>query len=305
MIYYHVSTLVNNGYNAAVVHNEIGFRLTWLDLKVPVLYFSELDFFENDILVVPEVMATTYDYKVLACEKILFVQGLSYLFFNFKPNQHHSSLGFNKAIIIMPHMFNVVKKYTGLQVYLIPPFIAEYFFKNPEKIHQRTKTILIFPKINAPEYSLIKHLLLSSEFIYPNTFVNRNLTNRWRLIELQGYSHQQTADLMKESSFLITSNQFEAFNTSVPEAMAAGCINFCYNAFGPSDFLDNNKNAYVFENNHAVALVEKLLLTVKNYEVVSSELLQIRNSARNTAETYTLKQMSFSILEFYKSNYFN
>lgn len=63
---------------------------------------------------------------------------------------------------------------------------------------------------------------------------------------------------MKKAAFFIATNTFESFNASVVEAMAAGCINVCYEGFGPRDYLENNSNAFVFNNNEAYELCRHL-----------------------------------------------
>ncbi len=299
IIYYHVSILVQHGFNAKILHNHQGFKIGWLNLHVPVLYYPDITFSSEDILIIPEVMATNYDYSKLNCKKILFVQGLSYLFYNFKYNQTHYSQGFISAIIIMPHMNDVVSRYTGLPIHLLPPFIASYFFKEKDKLHDREKLILIYPKQQLAEYTLIKHILLSSGIVYPNTFLNRNFKTNWRLIEMHGLSHEENAQLMKRASFLITTNSFEAFNTSVPESMAAGCINICYDAIGPKDFLNDGHNAYVFNNNHAIELAEKVIELVNNYDILKNELDHVRNMGRLTADKYSFNLMEQELISYY------
>ncbi len=301
IIYHHVSLLVEHGYDAAVVHNVPGFNLNWLDLDVPVLYFNQVQFNSDDCLVVPEVMGASYNYKKISCKKILFVQNLSYLFFGFTYERTYLSQGFSRSIVIMPHMKKVVQQYTGLPVDLIPPFVSDYFFKEQRSLSNRKKTLLIYPKSELQEYSLVIHILLSSGYIYADNFINRNLTNCWRLLEMKGHSHVETSELMKGATFLITTNTFEAFNTSVPEAMASGCINVCYEAVGPADYLVDGENAFVFQNNQAIALAEKVVELIENYDHCEENLARMRLNAYKTASEYSKENMQTQLLDYFSS----
>jgi hypothetical protein len=305
IIYHHVSILVKYGYSAIVLHNSPGFKIGWLDLNLQISYFSEVEFTSEDYLVVPEVMAFEYDFAKYPCRKILFVQALAYLFYGFKLGQNHLLQGFRHAMIIMPHMIVPVNKYTHLPVTLIPPFIADYFYKDLKKLHKREKIILIYPKAHLQEFDLIRFILLSSGIIFSDTFLTRNFTEKWRLIEMRGLSHRQSAELLKKASFLITTNSFEAFNTTVPEAMASGCINICYEAFGPKDYLVNNFNAFVFNNNDAITLSETLLELIRNYSCKKDLINQMRNQARETANLYRKEYMENRLIQYFKTKNFD
>ncbi len=300
VIYHHVEILNRSGYNSLIVHNETNFKVKWLDINVPTLSIDFLEVFHDDILVIPEVMAFSYDFRKYNCKKILFVQATALLFHDNKYSLSHKQMGFQKAIVIMPHMLEIVPRFTGLAVNIIPPFIADYFFKKHSKLHERDNIILIFPKFHLVEYNTIKNILWSTGLVFPNTFENRLFKSRWRLIELQGLSHIETAEWMCRASFIVTLNSCEAFNTSVPEAMAAGCVNLCYEAFGPVDYLENNSNAFVFNNNDFVSLLDKLLALISQFDEYNTELITIRNNARLTAEKYSKKFLETPLDEFYQ-----
>ena len=55
-LYTHVQILRDNGYDAYIVHFNKGFRPTWFDHSVPIIYFSDNPSFSStDVLVIPEV----------------------------------------------------------------------------------------------------------------------------------------------------------------------------------------------------------------------------------------------------------
>jgi len=105
---------------------------------------------------------------------------------------------------------------------------------------------------------------------------------------------------MAQSELFVSLNCFEALNTSVVEAMAAGCIVFTYEGFGPRDYLRNGENAYVFSNNEAYALCSALFNYIDRFNETNSERTQMRNSAKETAQFYSLENMEKALLETFK-----
>lgn len=160
IIYHHVDMLRSVGFDAYLIHEKANFKVDWLSLNVPVLYWNKQPEIKSyDILVVPEVMANLKGLKQLHCKKILFVQATSFLFEMLPEKESHLSLGFKKAIGTMPHMAPIIEEFISLKVDLIPPFVAEYFYKEEKTIDEREKIILIFPKFQQQDYGIIRRII--------------------------------------------------------------------------------------------------------------------------------------------------
>jgi glycosyltransferase involved in cell wall biosynthesis len=91
---------------------------------------------------------------------------------------------------------------------------------------------------------------------------------------------------MKTSRFLVNVNSHEAFNTTVPEAMAAGCIPLCYEAVGGCDFLRDGENAVVFANQAVYALVERLCDLIDHGDEQAAWLDSLRAGGERTAAAF-------------------
>ena len=304
IIYHHVSELNKAGKHAFIMHQKKGFTLDWLSLKVPVLYYSEEknNLAGNDILVVPEVMMDLQGLKNIQSKKIVFIQNIFYMYLNMPKNETHISLGFKEAFYIMPHILPVINNHLKLPAYIIPPFIADYFFKDTDNLHKRDKTIIVYPKHSSLDYGiLIKLIEEAIRKANGQHFLHKliNFSSQWKLNVLTDKSHTEVASIMQKAAFFINLNTFEAFNTSVPEAMAAGCINICYEAVGPADFVIDNVNAFVYPNNHIYSLVQKVIELITNYDNLQEQLILMRTKARITADAYTLSNMSSPLLEYF------
>lgn len=301
VIYHHVEVLNKAGKNAYIMHQKKGFKLGWLPVKVPILYFENSKLEQSDILIVPEVMTNIKGLQKMKCRKILLVQATAFLFESLPDDETHISLGFKDAIGIMPHMIPIIENFIHLRTKIIPPFIADYFYKGSEKLHDRKKKILIYPKFQQQDYIVIRRLIQDKLKAINPTGLTSLFNKGWQLVEVKDKTHQEVAELMQESTFFISTNSFEAFNTSVPEAMAAGCINLCYEGFGPRDYLKDKENAFVFQNNEAYSLCNFLFQLIDKFEENVSVFSEMRERAHETARRYTLANAKPQIITYFEN----
>ncbi|HEV3197043.1 MAG TPA: glycosyltransferase [Bryobacteraceae bacterium] len=298
MLYTHVRLLVENGFDARVLHRQSAFRLAWLDIEVPREALDDPDFHlsPDDLLVVPEVVVARQVVRDLHCRRIVFVQGSSLIVPGLREHHGYADLGYERAIAVMPHVAKILERHFDLPVSVIPPSIAPYFFADlvaqavPPANPERQPQIALYPKPLCEDQQNLEWLL------------RRGLSGRepWRLVELCGLSHRQVAEVMRQSAFHVSVNCQESFNATVPEAMAAGCIPVCYEAYGGQDFLRDGHNAYVFPNHHLYPLVERLFELMDDYPNRSEELATMRARAFQTATGYREARTAQALVEFYR-----
>jgi glycosyltransferase involved in cell wall biosynthesis len=189
---------------------------------------------------------------------------------------------------------------TDIPLYEIPPFIAPYYFSEQLNF-KRKKRILLYPKFQNKEYDILKRVLEDKLSISKKGFLEKLFNaDEWEIRELKNKKHQEVPDEMRKAIFFISINSTEAFNTSVPEAMACGCINICYEGVGPADFLINNENAFVFPNTHVYEMAEKIIHLVDNYEDEQVNLNAMRLRALETAKQYQIDMAKHALLTFFK-----
>lgn len=311
ILYGHVKLLNRNGIYAAVLHHKRPYRYRWFESDVPVSYLSDSSFKirENDFLVVPEVNVLDDFPRSAGCKKIVFVQGGFLLLYRLEKAVNYDELGYGHVIVAMPNIKKIVDTYFGAQSEIIPPFIAPYFFAHggdgpPGERHKR---ILLFKNPSYAgagriDYDIAVKLLVkrvgTSKKKLPG-LLDRKPTGGWELTELKSLTHGEVSELMKDSAFFINLNTTEGFNVTVPEAMAAGCIPLCYEAYGGMDYLEDGRNAYVFPNNYVYPLIDKLFGLIENYDNIQDELDRIRENAYKTALGYTEEETEKSLLRFF------
>ncbi len=286
MLYEHVALLRELGHDARVLHERAPFRIGWYACDVPVAPPDALDSppAAGDLLVVPEVSAARAATLDWPCRRWVFVQGSFLVESGLGGAAGYRELGFERALAVLPFVAEIVERHYGLAAALVPPFVAPGFFLPDVETRPRSPTILLAVK---PEYGALgapdRELFLR--------VVNRELAarpaNGWRVEELHGLSHAAVAARMADATFLVCLNTHEAFNTAVPEAMAAGCVVLCYDAVGGTEFLVDGENAWVFPNHHLWPLIGKLLALLDPAPEREAELGRLRAAARRTAERFT------------------
>jgi len=310
VLYNHVDLLNKNGINSAVIHHKKPFRYSWFKSSTRIVYLddSAFEIKENDYLIVPEVNILDDIPQKIKCRKILFIQNVFIILTRLDKAYNFNDLGYEHSIVTMPHMKKVVEQNYGVDASIIPVAVAPYFFIDEKDLDkERTKAVLLFPKdvykqLGQLDYDILTKILdrkFSKNKKKLLGIISRQDKSKWHTIELRNMKHQEVAETMKESAFFVCVNTLEGFNVAVSEAMAAGCIPVCYDAVGGADYLKNEENAYVYENNYIYPLIEKLFYLMNNYDNIQDELSRIRKNGYETALKYTESQMEQALLAFY------
>lgn len=304
MLYQHVHLLRRNGYGVTALHEKESVQTKWLDFDVAETSLQARSFKpnSNDILVIPEVCASSPVLGRISCRKLVFVQGSFLMLSNLEQDENYRTLGFERALVTMPHMKPIVENYFKVSASIIPAFVAPYFFLDQETLltQHRSRSIIIYPKFGyveagLPDYDIVSRLLRR------RLDELRESSVKWELKELKNLTHREAARLMQDSIFFVNVNSLEGFNATVPEAMAAGCIPICYDAYGGCDFLHDGLNAHVFPNHHAYPLLDKIFDLMNRYDQMQDEILQMKKNAHATASQFTEKHTEQALLDFYRS----
>lgn len=302
MLYTHVRLLRSSGIEAFVLHERYPFRPRWLNMNVPRLYLNQRSFQprSEDVLVVPEVVASgrrsrpqiTSQLAKIQCRRVVFVQASSLILAGLGKDKNFRELGYESAMAVMPHIQVILKHHFDTPSAVVPPCIAPYFFQDDSALVEtrRKRQIVLCPKVNCEDYPAVAQFLHS-----------RLQAFNWRLVEARDKTHREVARIMQESAFHVSVNCQESFNATVPEAMAAGCIPICYEAFGGRDFLENGRNAYVFPNHHMYPLLERTLDLVSGYDRQQRQLSRTRRAGRATARRFSDRQTQRALLSYFRS----
>lgn len=294
LLYEHVRLLRDAGVDAAVLHHRHPFRVEWLESDAPVAHLDREEPAADDLLIVPEVLAWEAAQRPWRCARGVFVQG-SFLVLSGAPRAfRYPELGYELALAVLPHVAAVVERHMGLPAAVVPPFVADYFFRSREQIAaaERQPVVLVVCKpeyrhAGYPDWQLCTALL-------ERAFAERR--SGWRLETLDGLAHRQVADRMAAASLLVNLNSHEAFNSTVPEAAASGCVAACYDAVGGADFLVDGEDGIVVANHRVFSLVERVEAAIDAEERRDPALLELRLRARARTERFRSERTREALL---------
>jgi hypothetical protein len=294
MLYEHVRLLRELGHEACVLHQRTPYRPGWRELEVPVHYLDEPGFAPTagDVVVVPEVLAAEEVVRRHPWRRVVFVQGSFLIVRGMGGAVDYAALGYEAAMAVLPHVARVVGRHFGLPAELVPPFIAPHFLTPGGRPRERRVLLAVkegYRLAGIPDEEIAGALLA------------REIARRpgWSLTPLAGLTHREVAELMKASMLLVNVNSLEAFNTTVPEAMAAGCVPVCYEAVGGRDFLRDGENAVVLSNHEVYALVERVCGLMDRLPEEEAFLERLRQGGRRTAESFRPESTRQALSRFF------
>lgn len=282
------------GIDSCLVLESMHSGFSWISLEVRGLDLQGLrDFVDpQDVLIVPEVMTHLQQVVDIRCRKVVFIQNGFLIPGALGENLSFQSMQFESALVVMKHLEQILTDFWPIETHIVTPVVPNYFFLEKARLKdERKKQVLLFPKNDYQvagyyDYQIVKNVLQ-----------NRTKNTEWKVIDMQGLRHEQVALLMQESAFFVNTNCFESLNASVAEAMAAGCVTFCYEAYGGQDYLSNGVNAYVYTNNYVYPLLQDLLKQM--FDPDQSELDEMRIRASETAETFNGSQTMDELENFW------
>jgi hypothetical protein len=295
MIYEHVRLLVERGWQACVLHEQSSFRAEWLDSRPPVRFLDDPQLAPSaaDLLVVPEVLARHPATTRFPWRRVVFVQGGFLIVSGLGDAPDYDDLGYEAALVVMPHLRRVVERFFAKRVEVAPPYVAPYFFDRLASPRERRVLLVVkdgYRSAGLPDHAIVRTLLRHELARRPG----------WELEELAGLDHRQAARRMQTSQFLVNVNSLEAFNTTVPEAMAAGCVPLCYPALGGRDYLRDGENALVSNDHDVFGLVARLCDLIDDPAAAAPLLDRVREGGRKTAASYTPEATGDALERFYR-----
>jgi len=238
IIYRHTDILNRNGIDAAVLHQQRGFRSTWFNNTTRIMYLSDTNIRESDYLVVPEVYGPNIPNigKLLNIEsgvkKIIFNQGCYNTFFGYSFDSIYSGKlitpytmhdEFVAAIVVSENSKNYLQHLSPiLKIFRIHNAIDPdlFTFAPPEK-----KQICFCPDKHPEDAFQVLAILLL-----------RGVLDEYTIAPITGIREQQVAEVMRESSLFLSTGYHEGFGLLPAEAMACGCIVAGYDGMGGKEY---------------------------------------------------------------------
>lgn len=226
-IYRHVDILNANGYSAAVVHWQRGFRCSWFENETTVTYQADVNLRSQDYLVIPEVWQPIIAERTKGYKKVIFNQNAYCTFREYfhkdDPRALYACEDVVGAIAVSEDSVNYLRyAFPDLPVFRICYGInAELFQFSSEK----KKQICFMPRKNLDDARQVTCILKA-----------RNALSGFDLVPIDNLSESQAAKIIKESLIFLSFGYPEGFGLPPAEAMASGAIAIGYHGNGGREY---------------------------------------------------------------------
>lgn len=223
--YRHVDVLNEHGIDAAVLHVEPGFRVSWFKNATRVENMKEVVAHPDDIVVISSIIEHRWQDVFPGLRKVIFNQG-AYLTFHAYPLGYAGKYHYEDAlgtIVVSEDSEHYLRcAFPDIPifrtVYGIDPNL--FYYESAIKKDQ----IAFVPARNPDEAKQVLCIL-----------TNRGM--RLPLVPIHDKSREDAARILRESRYFLSFGFPEGFGLPPCEAMACGCIVIGYHAMGGREFL--------------------------------------------------------------------
>lgn len=290
-IYYHVSHLVKNGYPAFVVHNQPGFKPSWFEPDVPIVYLTkEFQLFPDDIVVIPEDYRAALDaFRNIHVRKYIFCQNHFYVFKGLHNGSNWENSGISGVFCSSEIISEFVRSVFGYdEVPIVHYAIPLDVFKPLEKRLQ----IAYMPRKRATEIDFIKKLF--------NRVCPEYKEIPWICIDK--VDERDVAEILGESAVFLSTSLYEGFGLPPIEAMACGCVTVGFHGYGGAEYATSD-NGFWCEEGNIIECAKTLGQVVSLINNDNQTIFSIRQAALKTAGEYTFDRQERELIAFWSKVY--
>jgi len=249
MIFGHVATLVEAGFNATVASSDPT-PPAWLSKSAPLIGLSEIDR-DSDILVFPENhTGFLAEFATSKNRKKVFCQNQYQVFRGLGDRRHYADYGVTEIISQSQHVSEFCHlRFPDTKISMIPCYVDETLF------HLETSKrlqIAFMPRKRPHELYVIRDLFAAA---HPDL-----ADVPWRAID--NLPEKDVATVLKQSGIYLSLNQFESFGLSSLEAMACGCLVTGFTGFGAREYATTDNGFWAAEAD-VLEACEKLAQAVR------------------------------------------
>lgn len=223
--YRHVDILNELGFDAAVLHETPGFRLSWFDNATKIEYAQDVSFAPDDILAGP---GPAFPESAKGTAKVIFNRNCYHTFNGYGAEQGEISALYKhedvRGVITVSHDSREYLEFAfpGLEVKRIRPGIdPELYYFTPDK----KRSIAFLPRKNPHAAAQVINILKI-----------RGSLKDFELVAIEDMPEEEMARVLRESMIFLSFGAFEGFGLPAAEAMACGCVTIGHHGGGGREF---------------------------------------------------------------------
>lgn len=216
--------LIQAGHRAAVLHSRRGFRCTWFEHQVPVVYEQDAAIGADDLLVVPDEIASHF-VDTAPCPYVVFNQN-PYLLLE-SMNYDYEVRRAARAMRARRMLGVIVVSESSLDFmrYAFPdvPAARIRYCIDGSLVRPRAKTIAVsyMPRKSGDRLRLVLQLLELRGAIAPG-----------EAVAIEGVRHRDVRRLLGMTRVFLSGSEMEGFGLPVAEALASGAVVVGYDGEG-------------------------------------------------------------------------
>ncbi|MHC4076135.1 MAG: glycosyltransferase [Planctomycetota bacterium] len=293
-LYTHVQILIENGYDAYIMHFQKGFRADWFSNQVPIIYSSDLPSLSpKDTIVIPEgLFDAMRQLKSAPLQKVAIALSSAYIFRSMPLGENWKDYGIEWVMTNNKITRDLIQWSMGIKnIYIVASSIDHdmFYYKPDVKTHQ-----LAYIKRKDTLSPMVEKILKLSDASF----------GKLDFIAIGGLNIQDYAQVLIKSKIYLTTAEREGFPCSIIEAMACGCLCIGFDGIGGKDYIvgsGDKQNFVLAENANFIDLSRKLADLVERLQRKDPAIENIRQNAISTAGRFTPELESESVLKFWKT----
>lgn len=289
VMYHHVEHLVTAGFDAAMVHFEPNFRLTWFDVRVPVIDGNQrLSLEPDDWIVLPEDYGAAFTvFRNVPCHKAVLCQNHYAVFEILEREAHYRDFGVEVVIAASRATERFCREVFGLPTVFTPTVIDHTVFR-PDPSARRLQ-VAFMPRKGAWNARMVMGML------HHKRVDLRDIP----FVPLDGMPAGAVAQALRESSVFLSTSHREGFGIPPLEAMASGCVVAGFTGGGGTEYA-TGANGFWVPDEDPLTLATTLERVLSELRRDARALDGVRDEAIATASRYTLAWQRELVVGFWR-----
>lgn len=226
--YRHVDILNELGFDAAVLHETPGFRLSWFDNATRIEYARDVSFQPDDIIAGPGTAGPAFPETAKGTAKVIFNRNCYRTFEDDGSEKNGISTLYKhedvKGVITVSRDSREYLEFAfpGIEVKRVRPGIdPKLYYFNPDK----KRSIAFMPRKNPHAAAQVVNILK-----------NRGSLKDFELVPIEDMAEEDMARVLRESMIFLSFGVFEGFGLPAAEAMACGCVTIGHHGGGGREY---------------------------------------------------------------------
>jgi glycosyltransferase involved in cell wall biosynthesis len=293
LLYRHVEVLLSRGIDAAILHDQVGFR--YKDSSDVPVYWRKSDrvLDGSDIVVIPEGVASIMaEMQARAVRRVIIALNWHYIYNALEDAVDWRNYGVERAISNSPFIAEMVNWAMGIPCDVFRWGINDkLYYTEPVK----SRRIVYIER----KKGCVRHLM---RLLWSR---NPKFVQQIEWVALDGLSESDYARAIRESAVFLTLSMFEGLPASSLEAMRSGTIVVGFNGVGGQRELigqGENQNCVIADNNDYVTLAQRITPLLE--DMLRGDVTRwtgICNIGIKTSAAYTREAETQSILSIWNN----